>query len=242
VFAAIYLAVGGVAGLHNESFFDALVFSVQTLGTIGYGVMHPESHAANIVMIVESIVGIIVTALVTGLVFSKFSRPAGRMKFSVNALITPHDGKPTLMFRCGNQRSNVIVEAQLRVVASFTQITVEGHSFYKGHELKLVRDHMTGLRRGWTAMHVIDETSPFYGKDAATLAKAEVEIEVSLIGMDDVTMQTVHAIHHYTDKQILFGHRFVDTIRSLPNGDMVLDLTKFDVVVPLVESRDSVPG
>jgi inward rectifier potassium channel len=242
VFAAVYLIVGGVAGLNENSFFDALVFSVQTLGTIGYGVMHPQSHAANIVMIVESIVGIIVTALVTGLVFSKFSRASGRMAFTTNCVITKHDGRPTLMFRCGNRRSNVIVEAQIRVLASFTHVTAEGHTFYKGHDLKLVRDHMTGMRRGWTVMHVIDETSPFHGLDSAALAKAEVEMEIALIGMDDVTMQTVHAMHHYSNKQIVFGHRFADTLSPLPNGDMLLDLTKFDVLVPEVDARDSVPA
>jgi inward rectifier potassium channel len=232
VFAAIYYFVGGVDGLNQHSFFDAYVFSVQTIGTIGYGVMHPESHAANIVMIAESITGIIFTALVTGLVFAKFSRATGRMAFSTNCVITQHDGVPTLIFRCGNRRSNIIVEASLRVLASFTRVTAEGNTFYKGYDLELVRDHMTGMRRGWTAMHVIDETSPFYQQTSADLEKAEVELEISLVGMDDVTMQTVHAMHHYSDKQIKFGYKLVDTLYPLPNGDMLVDLTKFDLIEP----------
>jgi inward rectifier potassium channel len=231
-FAVVYFFVGGVAGLNQTSFFDAYVFSVQTIGTIGYGVMHPQSHAANIVMITESIAGIMFTALVTGLMFAKFSRATGRMAFSTNCVITQHEGRPTLIFRCGNRRANVIVEASIRVLASFTRVTAEGHTHYKGYDLKLVRDHMTGMRRGWTVMHIIDEASPFHQQTPEDLEKAEVELEISLMGMDDVTMQTVHAMHHYSDTQIKFGYKLVDTLYPLANGDILVDLTKFDLIEP----------
>ena len=241
VFATLYYTLGGVDGMRTGSFFEAFVFSVQTLGTIGYGAMAPKSAVANTVMIIESVTSVIVIALATGLVFSKFARATARVAFSTNALITRHDGKPTLMFRCGNRRSNVIVEAHLRVVASITRKTAEGEVFYKLHDLPLVRDRMTGMRRGWSVMHVIDEASPLHGMTApADLEKAEVELEISLVGLDDVTMQTVHAIHTYTDQQILFGHRFLDTLRPLPNGDMLIDLRNFDRTVPDPLQRDSV--
>ena len=231
VFAAIYYAIGGVNGA-SHSFFDMYSFSVQTMATIGYGVMHPDSHAATVVMIVEAVSGIILTALATGLVFTKFARATGRIQFTKNAVITMHEGKPTLMFRCGNERSNVIVEAQVHVTAAFAGTTAEGRPFYKMHDLELVRSRMSGLRRGWAVMHVIDEKSPFYGKNAADLDKAEVEIEISLTGLDDVTMSTIHTLHLYSDKDIKFGYRFADTLTPLPNGDLILDLTQFHVLVP----------
>ncbi len=232
VFATLYFEIGGVVGARPGSFFDAVSFSVQTMATIGYGVMNPATKASQTVMIVESLFGIVFTALATGLVFAKFSRTTGRIGFSKHAVITKHEGKPTLMFRIGNKRSNVIVEAQLRVTAAFATMTAEGRPFYRMRDLSLVRDRMTGLRRGWSVMHVIDETSPLYGLDAAALQKAEVEIECALIGFDDVSMQTVHSIHIYSDKDIVFGHRLVDTIQTLPNGDLLLDLTKFDAIEP----------
>jgi inward rectifier potassium channel len=241
LFATLFYTIGGVDGMRTGSFFEAFVFSVQTLGTIGYGSMAPKSDAANMIMIAESITSVIVIALATGLVFSKFARATARVAFTENAVITTHEGKPTLMFRCGNRRSNVIVEAQLRAVAGITRKTAEGETFYKLNDLPLVRDHMTGMRRGWTVMHVIDERSPLYGmNNAADLAKAEVEIEISLLGFDDVTLQTVHAIHVYSDRQIVFGRRFADTLRSLANGDMLVDLRNFDVTVPDDVPRDSV--
>jgi inward rectifier potassium channel len=227
LFAVVYYFVGGVEGVGATSFFDALMFSVETLGTIGYGVMHPTSHAASVVVIVESITGIMCVALITGLVFAKFSRPVARIAFSKNCVICDHEGKPTLMFRCGNERSNVIVEARIHVVATKVVSADPSKPFYKLHDLKLVRDRIGGLRRGWLVMHVVDETSPLYGLDAAGMAKAEIELEIAIMGFDDVTLQTVYAMHLYGDKDILIGHKFVDTLSILANGDMVLDVTKF---------------
>ncbi|HEY3805726.1 MAG TPA: ion channel [Kofleriaceae bacterium] len=232
VFAVVYQVVGGVEGLRDKSFFDAFVFSVQTIGTIGYGVMHPKSDPANIVMIVESIAGIIFTAVVTGLVFAKFSRTTGRIAFSKTAVVCMHDGVPTLMFRVGNQRSNVIVEATLHVVASYTHMTKEGNPFYRLIDLELTRNRMGGMRRGWVVMHPISEASPFHQLTAELAKEREIELEISLLGFDDVTLQTVHAMHHYGDGNIMFGRKFAESLTVLDNGDVLLDMTKFHETIP----------
>jgi inward rectifier potassium channel len=239
VFAALYFAIGGVTGA-DGSFFDALSFSVETLATIGYGAMYPTSTAAHTVMIFESIVSLILTALATGLVFTKFARPTTRVAFSRSAVITQHEGNRTLVFRASNRRSNVIVEATIHVVAVFTTTTLEGKLFYKAVDLPMVRDRQVGMTRGWTLMHVIDQQSPLFGADTARLAQLELELYIALTGIDDVSMQTVHALHKYTDDQIRVDHHFEDTLRALDNGDFVVDLTKFDVVVPDPVTRDSV--
>lgn len=237
LFATAFWIVGGVNGT-DGSFVDMFSYSMETLATIGYGVMNPGSPAAHAVMIVEAIYGIVVVALATGLVFTKFSRATARMAFSKHVVITKHDGKQTLMFRCGNMRANVIVQAQLHVTCSLARKTAEGRPFYRILDLPLVRDRMSGLRRGWTVMHVIDEASPLFGLDAKALETADLEIEVSLTGLDDVTMQTVHSSHQYTFHDVHFGYRLADTISPLANGDLVLDLTKFDVIEP--DPHDSV--
>jgi inward rectifier potassium channel len=239
VFAGGYYLVGGVTGA-DGTFFDALSFSVQTLATIGYGAMYPQSVAAQWIMIVESIVSLILTALATGLVFAKFSRPTTRVAFSRHAVVTHHEGNRMLMFRAGNRRSNVIVEATIHVVAVFTTITAEGKTFYKAVDLPMVRDRQVGMTRGWTLMHRIDEASPLYAVDAGKLAALELELYIALTGLDDVAMQTVHAIHRYTDDQIRIDHHFEDTLIPLDNGEFVVDMTKFDVVVPDPAARDSV--
>lgn len=239
VFAAVYFAIGGVAGA-DGSFFDALSFSVQTLATIGYGAMYPASRAATVLMIFESIVSLIITALATGLVFTKFARPTTRVAFSRYAVVTQHEGTRTLVFRAGNRRSNVIVEATIHVVAVFTTVTAEGKTFYKAIDLPMVRDRQVGMTRGWTLMHVIDEASPLHGADTAKLQALELELYIALTGIDDVSMQTVHAVHKYTDDLIRIDHHFADTLHPLDNGEFVVDMTKFDVVVPDPATHDSV--
>jgi inward rectifier potassium channel len=238
-FALVYVEIGGIQGA-DGSFTDALSFSVQTMATIGYGVMHPVSNPANGAMIIESMFGIIFTALATGLVFAKFSRPTTRISFSRDVVITSFEGKRTMMFRIGNRRSNVIVEAQLHVTAILTTITAEGETFYKATDLRLVRDRQVSMTRGWTVMHVIDEGSPFYGMTEVDLAKAEAEIYIALTGIDSVTTQTVHSIYQYADTNIRFGYRFEDTLQALPDGKYLVDLRNFDVVVPDTTPRVSV--
>ncbi|MFT3694476.1 MAG: ion channel [Kofleriaceae bacterium] len=232
VFASIYMMVGGVDGVAHGSFFDALMFSVETLGTIGYGVMHPTSNAANTVVIVESITGIICTALITGLVYSKFARATARIAFSRNCCITKHEDKPTLMFRVGNERSNTIVEATVHVVCSVTIKDQDGKPFYKMIDLNLNRRRMAGMRRGWMVLHTIDADSPFHQITPELLKEKEIELIVTIMGFDDVTMQTVHAMYQYNDKEILVGHKFVDTLTTFPNGDIMFDVTKFHDTVP----------
>ena len=232
IFAVIFMIVGGVDGVDRGSFFDALMFSVETLGTIGYGVMHPTSAGANIVVIIESITGIVTVALITGLVFSKFSRATARVAFSTNAVICRHDGKPTLMFRCGNERSNTIVEAKMHVVLSVTSTDDRGQPFYRLHDLKLIRDRMGGMRRGWAVMHVIDETSPLHGLSQQDIIDRECELECAMTGFDDVTLQTVYAIHAYNEKQILMGRRLADTLTIFEGGDLMFDISKFHDTLP----------
>jgi inward rectifier potassium channel len=239
VFAVLYYLFGGVEGA-DGSFFDAVSFSVETLATVGYGAMHPVSPAAHIIMIFESIVSLIVSALATGLVFTKFARPTTRIAFSRYAVITLHDGKRTLVFRAGNRRSNVIVEATIHVVAVFTTTTAEGRMFYKAVDLPMVRDRQVGMTRGWTLMHVIDEASPLHQASAARLKELELELYIALTGLDDVAMQTVHAIHKYEDSEIRVDHHFADTLVPLDNGEYLVDMTKFDVVMPDEPAHDSV--
>jgi inward rectifier potassium channel len=230
-FAGLYMVAGGVEG-STGSFGDSLSFSVQTMATIGYGVMHPVAAAAHAVVILESMFGIVFTALATGLVFAKFSRATTRIAFSKVAVITSHEGQRTLMFRVGNRRGNVIVEAQVHIVANMTTTTLEGETFYKAIDLPLVRDRQVGMARGWTVMHVIDDRSPLLGLDAAGLARAELELHIALTGIDDITMQTVHTTHQYTDQDLRCGHRFEDTLQALPGGAFLLDLRNFDRTVP----------
>jgi inward rectifier potassium channel len=232
LFALAFLVTGGVAGARPGSFFDMLCFSVQTMGTIGYGSLYPVTIAANVVMIVESVTSLIVTAVATGLVFAKFSRSTARVAFSRHAVISPTNGVPTLMLRVGNERGNFILEATIRVSMVRTERTAEGVLFYRMYDLRLARERSPMMTRSWTVLHFIDDDSPLKGATPESLAKEEVELVVTLNGTDDTSMQTVHARKRYVDHDILWGARHADILSELDDGRLVLDVRRFHDVVP----------
>jgi len=232
VFAALYMVTGGVAHAEPGSFFDAFCFSVQTMGTIGYGAMYPVSRAANVVMITESVMSLIVTALATGLVFAKFSRSTARVAFSKHAVISPMNGVPTLMLRVGNERGNQILEATIRVSLIRTEITKEGIKFYRLYDLRLARDRSSAVARSWTIMHTIEADSPLYGATPETVIRDEIELMASLVGTDDTSLQPVHARRRYVDTEIVWGARHADILTEDENANVVLDIRKFHDLVP----------
>jgi inward rectifier potassium channel len=238
LYAVAYLLVGGIAHAEPMSLRDAFFFSVQTMGTIGYGDMFPASTGANWVVVVESITSLTLTALATGLVFAKFSRSTARLMFTRHAVIAPMAGKPTLMFRLGNQRGNQIVDARIRVALMRTEQTAEGGKFYRMLDLRLTRDRSLSLSRSWNALHIIDRDSPLYGETPASMLEKEIELQVLVVGLDDASMQTVHGKHHYFTHDILWGQRLADVLSEVDGEHMVLDLGKFDDLVPTEPTPD----
>jgi inward rectifier potassium channel len=227
VFAGAYLCTGGIAHAGRWSFLDAFFFSVQTMGTIGYGAMFPESPLANTLVVAESITSLTLTALATGLVFAKFSRSTARLVFTRQAVISPMNGQPTLMFRLGNQRGNKIVDAQIRAVLVRKELTAEGGTFYRMLDIRLTRERALSLARSWSVMHPIAGDSPLVGRTPETLASEETEISVMVVGLDDTTMQPIHASHQYYAHQVLWGARHADILSEAADGNLDLDLAKF---------------
>ncbi len=227
VFAVLYFAVQGVENVRPGSFADAFFFSVQTLATIGYGKMAPVSTVANVIVSFEALTGMVGSAMVTGLLFAKFARPTARVLFSNVAVVTHHQGKPSLQFRLANERRNRIVEAQLRVTALLTEVTKEGVTLRRQIDLSLVRERSAVFALTWVAIHVLDEKSPLFGLSAAQLAEQGVMVFATVLGLDETFSQTVHARKQYEPEDILFGKRFVDIITDLPDGRREIDYPSF---------------
>lgn len=232
VFACLYVATGGVANAADGSFKDAFFFSVQTMGTIGYGAMYPQTTAANLLVVAESVVGIVLVALATGIVFARFSQSRGTVVFSDRACIAPMDGVPTLMIRVGNDRASAIFDAAIRVVLTRTERTAEGMTFYRMYDLSLARDRSPALMRSWTVLHRIDEASPLFGMTPETCLAQETELLVSLVGTDDTSLQPVHARVRYDAPDLVWGARPADILSELPDGRLTLDVRRFHDIVP----------
>ncbi len=233
LFALLYFWIGGVANARAGSLADAFFFSVQTMGTIGYGSMFPASTGANLLMVAESVTSLILTALATGLVFVRFSQTRARLIFSAKIAVGLVDGVQTLMLRVGNARRGSIVDTQFRLTFTRTSKTAEGVTIYRLEELPLVRSRAPALSRSWSVMHRIVEGSPLFCYDAAKLAELAGEIQLEVVGVDDTSLQPVHARHTWFPGSVAWSSRLADVISETPDGDMLLDLRKFHDVVPI---------
>lgn len=234
VFAVLYLLdANAIAGVEKVGFLEAFFFSVQTLASIGYGVMNPQTLYANLIVTLESIASLMLFAVITGIAFTRFAKSPSRVMFSRVATIHDYNGVPTLTFRTANERRNNILEAQLRVYLMIDEVTAEGQMMRRLHELKLVRDHSPVFLLSWTVMHTINESSPLFGLTPATMERLHAQILVSLTGIDETIEGTIHARHFYASRSLMFDHRFVDVIHMGNDGHRYLDYTDFHKTVEI---------
>jgi inward rectifier potassium channel len=228
LFAMLYVGdPGGIANARPGSFADAFFFSVQTLGTLGYGVMAPRTLYTNLLVTMESFSGILTIALFTGIIFARFSRPQARVVFSKVAVVTPFDGVPTLMFRAANQRGNSILGAEVRVSLAGQHTTREGVNMRRFQDLILVRPRNPLFALSWTVMHVLDESSPLFGLGLAEMIERDMELVVVLSGTDETINDRIYARHAYIAEDILWDRRFVDVVSVTSSGMRMVDLHHF---------------
>jgi inward rectifier potassium channel len=233
LFAVVYVVAGGVEGARPGEITDAFYFSVQTMATIGYGVMHPTTHLANVLVTVEAILGLLFFAMATGVLFAKFARPIGQLVFSNVAVVMPREGKPVMMFRVGNERRNHVVEATVKVSVVRDETTLEGERVRRWYELPLVRNTSPVFALTWSVMHVIDEQSKLFGATHESMQADRTEIVVTMIGLDSTLSANIHARHSYTYDEIIYDARFVDILSIDDDGQRIIDFSRFHDVEPL---------
>lgn len=229
---AFYLVPGTIQNTRPNSYLDVFFFSIETLATVGYGVMSPATVYGHVVASTEILLGMLVTAVLTGLLFARFSRPTARVLFSRVVVITTFNGIPTLMLRAGNERNNLILEASVSMSLIKKERTTEGETFYRVYDLKLDRERSSAFALSWTVMHRIDENSPFFGKAADDLAAEEATLNVAISGVDETLNDTVHARTSYEPEHMIFGSHFVDILFERESGRWNVDFRKFHDVRP----------
>jgi inward rectifier potassium channel len=231
-----YLQPGSVVNLSPPGFAGAFFFSVETLATVGYGEMHPASLYGHIVSMVEVFVGLMMLALVTGLMFARFSRPRARFLFARYAVIRPVDGRPTLMFRAANARQNVVQEASAKLRMLRDEVTPEGLELRRITDLKLVREQHPAFFIGWTMMHVIDDSSPLKSETEESLRRSGASFILSLSGTDETTGHTLMARQDYPGDTILWNKAFRDVLDVTEAGVVRFDYTRFHDVEDLPQA------
>lgn len=233
VFAGLYsLGDAAIANQSPPGFAGAFFFSVETLATVGYGDMHPQTTYAHIIATLEIFIGMSGIAMATGLVFARFSRPRAKIMFARNAVVRPLNGKMTLMVRAANARQNVIAEATARLRLMQDERSPEGYLIYKIRDLKLERSEHPIFLLGWVMMHVIDEASPLYNATAESLAAGDALLLLTIEGADETAAQTVQARYSWRHDEIRWNHRYVDLIRD-EGGVTSVDYDNFHRIEPI---------
>jgi inward rectifier potassium channel len=236
LFAIGYYFDGGIENVHSGSFLDMFFFSVQTMATIGYGKLEPVTLFSNILVSIEAFVGLLALAMMTGLVFAKFSRPTARVRFTRYAVVSTRDGVPSLMVRMANLRANRVLEAQVHLTIVWNELTAEGEGVRKIFDLRTTRARSPLFSLSWTAIHPIDSASPLFGLTPESLEQRQAQIVVSIVGLDETLAQTIHARHQFKAADIIWGARFADILRPRPDGEYEVDYTHIDDVI-MVEDK-----
>jgi inward rectifier potassium channel len=227
VFALLYwLAPGSVSNAAPGSYADAFFFSVETLATVGYGAMAPASLFGHIVASVELLVGMALTAIITGLTFVRFSRPRAKIIYADNPVVARYNGRPALMIRIANGRATPMTNAHARLSVLLAEQTHEGQSFRGVHELPLVRATVPIFSLTWTLIHVLDQASPLHGATAESLAAEQVRLFLTIDMRDEQLAARVQDIRTYGATDIRFGHRYADAVVLDADGNPFADLTR----------------
>jgi inward rectifier potassium channel len=233
IFALLYLIEpGSVANTRPGSFTDMFFFSMETLATVGYGVAAPVTLYAHIVASAEILCGLTFTALVTGVIFVRFSKPKGKILFADKAVVTVYNGRPTLMVRVCNGRLTLLGNASAHITAVLREESPEGHSFRRVHELKLERNRLTVFPLTWTLIHEIDEHSPLFGITSSFLAENNLWLVAFIEAHDHALGVVVNNMQDYGNDAILFGTRYQDVVTVDAEGRTNLDLTRLSAVEP----------
>ncbi len=231
---------GSQAQGHGERFLEAFFFSAQTLTTVGYGRISPESLSANILVVIEAFIGLSGFAVAAALMFARFSRPIANILFSNQAVIGPYHGATSFAFRIANGSTNELIEVEVRILLcmTYSKDDVRTRQF---HELGLERHKISFFPMDWTVAHPITDKSPLSTVSPAELRKRDAEFLVLINAVDDKSSQEVHARSSYKWNEVVWGARFRDMYRDTRNGRMSIDLKRIhdiqEIDTPVVPSQ-----
>lgn len=233
IFAFAYMSAGvenlSIPDDVENTFFNRFAycfyFSAQTFTTVGYGTISPVGNLAHLIATFEAMLGLMGFAVVTGVLYGRFSRPTAKISYSENAVIAPYKEINALMFKMVNKRKNQLMEMEV-------QIGMRGHVEEDGEVkqvffiLDLERDKVTLFPLTWTIVHPITKDSPLYRKSARELEAMSAEFLVLVKGFDDTFSQTVHSRTSYTFDEILWGKKFTKNFREDESGAFLVEIDK----------------
>lgn len=241
LFASLYIAAGpgAIQGVAADDvtarWSSAIFFSVQTIATIGYGQMTPHGTMANVLVAIEALSGLMGFAIITGILFARFSRPSALVLRSRVAVVAPYQGRTGLMFRIANGRTSQLVDLKATVTYSWMDRSDPARALRRFRQLPLERDNVALLPTQWIIVHPIDERSPFAGLHQQQILDADPEVFVTISATDETFSQIVFTRFSYADDDIVYGAKFTDLFGTTADGVVTVDLARLSDIdrVPL---------
>ncbi|HSZ24123.1 MAG TPA: ion channel [Cytophagaceae bacterium] len=231
-FGLIYYVIGvehlngTLADNEWNKFLESFFFSTQTFATVGYGRINPTGILTNIVSSLEALMGVLSLALVTSLLYSRFSKPKSKLLYSKNLLVAPYQDASALMFRFANSDNEPLLECEIQLILSM-MVKENEKDERKYFPLKLERDKIASLAMNWTVVHPLNEDSPMFGCSMQDMIDYDAEFIVLLKAFDNTYSQIVHTRSSYKYNDIVWGGKFKPMFYRAKNGSStVLELDK----------------
>ncbi|MBC7572009.1 MAG: potassium transporter [Spirosoma sp.] len=237
IFASLYMLVGpenlmGVGNVTGPSFvgqfWGCFFFSAQTLTTVGYGHISPIGYMTSSIAALESMIGLLAFALITGLLYGRFSRPVAHIRFSRHAVFAPYLDVNGWMFRIIHRRSNQLIDVQIEVSLSRLEIKPDGTRQRRYYALELERNKVNFLPTNWTLVHPITADSPLHDMTPESFEASDAEFMILMRATDDTFSQMVHTRYSYRYDEVLWGQKFRPMFDGEQAGAVLFDLRKLD--------------
>jgi inward rectifier potassium channel len=234
LFAILYnlIGIGQITPSTGNVFRDLMngfFFSAQTITTVGYGGIAPQGVIANIIASFQAMIGLLGFSFITGLLYGRFSKPKSAVKFSKNLIVRDFKEHRALMFRLMNSRKDMMIEPEVAVTLSITELEREGGGFKRNfYQLKLERDKIMYLPTMWTLVHELDDESPLTKYSNEELKKLDAEMYILMQYHDEAFSQKLFKIYSYKFDELEVDVHFESSFSFNKEGYTLLDHDKLD--------------
>lgn len=232
IFTFLYI-ISGVTGLSGISatstnvFFKVFYFSAQTLCTGYFTDTIPVSIRSTSLAAIEAVVGLFIFALITGLLYSRFSKPNSKIIFSDKIMIRSYKQGKALMVRIANIKRNQLLKVSAELILML-RIETDGIKKNVFYNLPLEQESIGMLLLTWTIVHPIDDESPLDTFSIEDIAAADGEIIAVIEGSDDILSQNVFARTSFSADDIVFDATFEDITYTDKNNILTIDISKIN--------------
>ena len=237
VFATIYLIGGieGISGIQADSnhFLSAFFFSVQTFTTVGYGFLAPVGKFAGLVSTFEAFLGLLYFALITGLLYGRFSKPSSKIAFARNAILADFEDGKAVMFKIVNQRNSVLLKASVKCTLAIESKDPTKPLNKEYHQIDLELDFIQFFPLTWTLVHKISENSPLHNLTIEEIKSRHAELIVMVEAFDETFSQNVIEKRSFAGDQWIENVRFKRNFYANAKGEIELRVNEIDEVEPV---------